>query len=42
MAYKFERLEVWQMALEYAELIYDLADKLPRAVYQTGRFSQLV
>jgi len=41
MAYKFERLEVWQMALEYAELIYGLVDKLPRAVYQTG-FSQLV
>jgi four helix bundle protein len=31
MAYKFERLEVWQMALEYAELIYGLVDKLPRS-----------
>ena len=31
MSYKFERLEVWQMALEYTDLIYGLADRLPRA-----------
>ena len=30
MAYKFERLEVWQMAMEYIDLIYKLADALPR------------
>lgn len=31
MAYKFERLEVWQLALEYLDLIYDLANQLPRS-----------
>ena len=29
MGYKFEKLEVWQLALEYADLIYALAEKLP-------------
>ncbi len=29
MGYKFEKLEVWQFALEYIELIYTIADKLP-------------
>jgi four helix bundle protein len=29
MAYKFEQLEVWQLALEYVDLIYSLAEKLP-------------
>ena len=31
MAYKFEKLEVWQLALEYTDLIYDLAGRLPRS-----------
>lgn len=31
MAYKFEKLEVWQLALKYTDLIYDLAGQLPRA-----------
>ena len=31
MGYKFERLEVWQLALEYADLIYALAEQLPRS-----------
>src|SRR5512135_3141793 len=31
MAYKFERLEVWQMAVEYIDLIYKIADALPRS-----------
>ncbi len=31
MSYKFERLEVWQLALEYIDLIYSIAEKLPRA-----------
>lgn len=31
MAYKFERLEVWQLALEYVDLIYGIAEKLPRS-----------
>lgn len=31
MAYKFEKLEVWQLALEYTDLIYDLARQLPRS-----------
>jgi four helix bundle protein len=30
MAYKFERLEVWQLAIEYVDTIYSLAEKLPR------------
>lgn len=29
MAFKFEKLEVWQMALDYIDLIYEVADKLP-------------
>jgi len=29
MAFKFEKLEVWQLALDYANLVYELADKLP-------------
>ena len=28
--YKFEQLEVYQLALEYIDQIYTLADKLPR------------
>jgi four helix bundle protein len=31
MTYKFERLEVWRLALEYADLIYALAKQLPRS-----------
>ena len=30
MAYKFEKLEVWQMAVEYIELIYKIAELLPK------------
>jgi len=29
MSYKFERLEVWQMALEYSDMLYALAGQLP-------------
>jgi len=29
MPYKFEKLEVWQLAMEYLRLIYGIADKLP-------------
>lgn len=29
--YKFEKLEVWKLALEYIDLIYDIADRLPRS-----------
>lgn len=29
MAYKFERLRVWQMALEYSDMIYEIAAQLP-------------
>jgi four helix bundle protein len=28
--YKFEKLEVWQLAVEYIDLIYTLTDGLPR------------
>jgi four helix bundle protein len=31
MAYKFERLEVWQLALEYSDKIYAIAEQLPRS-----------
>ena len=31
MTYKFERLEVWQLALEYADMVYGIADQLPRS-----------
>ena len=29
MPFKFEKLDVWQMALDYCNLMYELADKLP-------------
>jgi len=29
MAFKFENLDVWKLSLEYSDLIYELADKLP-------------
>ena len=29
MGYKFEKLEVWRLALDYAELMYDIAGRLP-------------
>ncbi len=28
--YKFERLEVWKVALEYSDLIYEIANRLPK------------
>ena len=31
MGYKFEQLEVWQLALEYTDLIYMIAGQLPRS-----------
>lgn len=31
MTYKFEKLEVWQLALEYTDLIYAIAEQLPRS-----------
>ena len=30
MSYKFEQLEVWKLALDYLDLIYKLAELLPR------------
>ena len=30
MTYKFEKLEIYQLALDYLDLIYALADRLPR------------
>ncbi len=30
MAYKFEQLEVWQHAMDYIDVIYSIAEKLPR------------
>ena len=31
MAYKFEQLDVWQLAMEYVDLIYTLSDQFPRS-----------
>jgi len=31
MPFKFEKLEVWQLALEYIDLIYKIAEQLPRS-----------
>ncbi len=30
MSFKFERLEIWNMALEYVDLIYRISEGLPR------------
>jgi four helix bundle protein len=30
MGYKFEQLEVWKLALDYIDLIYELSENLPR------------
>ena len=29
MSYKFEKLEVWQIALEYTDMLYTIGDTLP-------------
>ena len=31
MPYKFEQLEVWKLSLDYTDLIYSLAERLPRS-----------
>jgi len=31
MTYKFQDLEIYQLALEYIDLIYEIAQKLPRS-----------
>jgi len=31
MPFKFEKLEVWQLALEYIDSIYEIANQLPRS-----------
>lgn len=31
MPFKFEKLEVWELALEYIDLIYELAEHLPKS-----------
>lgn len=30
MAFRFESLEIWRLAIEYADDIYDVADSLPQ------------
>lgn len=30
MSYKFENLEVWNLSLDYVDLVYHLADQLPK------------
>jgi four helix bundle protein len=29
MPFKFEQLDVWQLSLEYSDLIYDIAERIP-------------
>ena len=31
MPFKFEKLEVWQLSLAYIDLIYGIAEELPRS-----------
>ena len=31
MPFKFEKLEVWQLAVDYIDLIYETAGQLPRS-----------
>lgn len=31
MTYKFEQLEVWRLSLDYIDLVYKVAEKLPRS-----------
>lgn len=31
MPFKFEKLEVWQLALDYLDLIYTIAEQLPKS-----------
>jgi four helix bundle protein len=31
MPFKFEKLEVWELALDYSDLIYELAEQLPKS-----------
>jgi len=31
MPYKFEQLEVWKLSLDYLDLVYEVAQKLPRS-----------
>jgi four helix bundle protein len=31
MPFKFEKLEVWQLALDYSDLTYDIAEQLPHS-----------
>jgi four helix bundle protein len=31
MTYKFEKLEIYQLSLDYLDLVYNVAEKLPRA-----------
>jgi len=30
MSFKFEKLEVWRLALEYSDLVYEITEKLPK------------
>ena len=30
MAFKFEKLDVWKLSLDYVDLIYDLSEQLPK------------
>jgi four helix bundle protein len=31
MTFKFEKLEVWQLALVYIDLVYEITEQLPRS-----------
>jgi four helix bundle protein len=40
MGFKFERLEVWQKAIDFANALFDIADALPQR-YQFSLGEQL-
>ena len=41
MTYKFEKLEIWQIILEYLDLLYDIAQQLPE-IEKFNLSSQLI
>jgi four helix bundle protein len=41
MPYKFEKLEVWQLSLDYVDLVYEIADHMP-STEQYNLSSQMI
>jgi four helix bundle protein len=42
MPYKFEQLDVWKLALDYIDLIYKVAENLPRSSEEYNLKSQII